>query len=95
MKRSVKALVTKAVCKCKDWVNLTWKYVAARLSAKVLMIKAVRRCPGMGNVRVLDTVRGVSSREAQCRCTCCRRDAMVKLRTNLWGRQCEGSAQVP
>ena len=41
------------------------------------MIKAVRRRPGVSNVRVLDAAWGTSSREAQCECTCCRRSAKI------------------
>ena len=56
MKRSVKVLVIKAMCKCTDVTDLNAK-VAARRSVKVLMIKAVRRCPDVCNVRVLGAVR--------------------------------------
>ena len=45
------------------------------------MIKAVRRCPDVGNVRVHDAVGGVGSREAQCESARCRCNAKVKLST--------------
>ena len=54
-------------------------------SVKVLMMKAVRRCPDVINVRVLDAACGVSSREAQCEGACCRRNAMVNLSTSVCG----------
>ena len=57
MKRSVKASVIKAVCKCIDVSELSAK-VAARRSVKVLLIKAVRRRPDVSNKRVLDSARG-------------------------------------
>ena len=48
------------------------------------MIKAVRRCHDVSNVRVLDAACGVSSREAQCEGACCRLNADVNLGTSMW-----------
>ena len=47
MKRGLKVLVIKAVCKCIDVSDV-----------KVLMMKAVRRCHDVRNVRVLDAAWG-------------------------------------
>ena len=49
----------------------------------VLMIKALRRCHDVSNVRVLDAVWGAWSREAQCESACCRRNAVIKLSTSV------------
>ena len=58
MKRGVKVLVIKAVCKCIDVSDINARVSCSEAQGKVLMIKAVRRCPDVSNVRVLDAVWG-------------------------------------
>ena len=80
----LKVTVIKAVCKCIDVSELSAKVSCRESQCEGAYDKAVRRCPDVSNVRVLDAAWGVSSREAQCESACCRRDAKVNPSTSLW-----------
>ena len=54
MKRSVKASVIKAVCKCIDVSDINAKVSCSEAQCEGPYDKAVRRCPNVCNVRVLD-----------------------------------------
>ena len=59
VKRSVKVLVIKAVCKCIDVSDLDAKESCSEAQrAGAYDLKAVRRCPCVGNLRVLEAAPG-------------------------------------
>ena len=58
MKRGVKVLVIKAVCKCIGVSEKSARVSCSEAQCEGAYDKAVRRCSKVSNVRVLDSARG-------------------------------------
>ena len=58
MKRSVKELVIKAVCKCIDVSDISARVSCSEAQREGAFDKAVRRCHNVSNARVIDAAWG-------------------------------------
>ena len=59
MKQGVKVLMKKSLCKCTDVSELSARVSCSEAQCEGAYDKAVRRCPDVSNVRVLDAAWGL------------------------------------